>query len=131
MERRRQRPRLGEEAIPLKRLDLNGASGGFAEGDDDRAWFPAPPGTQVLMADVAGDGSNPLYSAGSRLVVVAGGSPQTGDRICWTRDDGSLATGEVRTVNEDGGLVVWTGAEEIRIVKDDVMFLGRILWASQ
>lgn len=83
--------------------------------------------------NVYGNGMLPLYRHGDQLIVSAKVPIKTGDRIILEMKDSSRICGTLVTRSDDALCVCAGGLprNEILVKLSEVVFLGRIIWASQ
>ena len=126
-------------SVPLLGLAQAGAEGffddaGFPVGHGwDEVELPAIGREGVYALEISGDSMAPLYRAGDRIVVDPATEPRRGDRVVLKTRDGEVMAKELSRL---------TGAKvELRSLnpaypdrtldRKDVLWMARIIWASQ
>lgn len=130
-------PDSGQPA-PLLRLGLREEERAFdptgrPTGD---AWeemrVPALGLGDVFGLEVSGDGLEPVYRDGDRLIVAPGLPVRRGDRVALQTRDGALLVREIARLSEARvELRFVTGAGAETLARDAVRWIARIAWASQ
>ncbi|TCT06831.1 S24 family peptidase [Aquabacter spiritensis] len=126
-------------AIPHIGLAQAGKGGffddaGFPAGSGwDEILFPAVEDEHAYALEISGDSMQPLYRDGDIVIVSPAASVRRGDRvIVKTRDGQVLAkelvrrtarTVELRSLNPEH--------EDVQFPLSDVVFIARIVWATQ
>ena len=95
--------------------------------------FPAVADPNAYALEIAGDSMEPVYRAGDIIVVSPNTAPRRGDRVVAKTDDGQVlakvlgrrAHGEVELLSLN------PGHETVKISETSLVWLARILWASQ
>lgn len=128
-----------DASMPLVRTGGSGAGGFFDEGDAPRAGGlePLPPpgfgddGAYAL--EVSGNGMEPLYRQGDRLIVSPGAPIKIGDRLVLKTTDGEvmakiLAGKSAATVE----LASFDPAQsDLVFPRKRIAWMHRIVWVSQ
>ncbi|MEP9366033.1 helix-turn-helix transcriptional regulator [Xanthobacter sp. VNH20] len=139
---------LADESIPPPRLARTIPRIGFAQagkgGFFDDAGFPVGSGWDELLfpevgdehayaLEISGDSMQPLYREGDIVIVSPAAKPRRGDRVVVkTRDGEVLAkelvrmtprTVDLRSLNPE--------YEDRQIPAADVLWIARIIWATQ
>lgn len=109
--------------------------GGFPVGEGwDEVELPSAGGREGLYAlEISGDSMAPLYRVGDRIVVDPATEPRRGDRVVLKTRDGEVMAKEVarltaakvelRSLNPD--------YPDRTLDRKDVLWMARIIWASQ
>ena len=126
-------------AIPL--IGLNDASGGnyFADGGlpNGKGWdaiaFPAVNDEHVYALEVSGDAMLPTYRDGTAIVVSPAAAIRRGDRVVVKLRDGEVMAKELkrRTAKSIELRSLNPPHAERTLAADDVLWIARIMWASQ
>lgn len=126
-------------AIPALNLNDRNRKTAF-----DRAGFPVGETWQdvpvpdlnadsIYALQVEGDGMQPLYRDGDRLIIDQDATPRRGDRVivrrqsgaieAWALGDSSVQTVELIALDPNGA--------KQRVPLGDIQSISRIIWASQ
>ena len=126
-------------AIPL--IGLNDASGSnyFADGGlpNGKGWdaiaFPAVNDEHVYALEVSGDTMLPAYRDGTTIVVSPAAAIRRGDRVVVKLRDGEVMAKELkrRTAKSIELRSLNPPHAERTLAADDVLWIARIMWASQ
>ena len=126
-------------AVPLIGLAQAGDGGFFDDGGFpvgagwDEVRFPGLGDETVYALEIAGDSMEPVYREGDRIIVQPGADVRRGDRVvAKTRNGEVLAKMLGRVTESKVELVSFNPAYPLREVpREDLLWLARILWASQ
>ena len=125
-------------AIPLIGLgDAGGnyfADGGLPAGKGwDAIPFPALNDEHVYALEVSGDAMLPAYRDGTALVVSPAAAIRRGDRVVVKMRDGEVMAKELkrRTAKSIELRSLNPAHSERALSVDDVLWIARIMWASQ
>jgi phage repressor protein C with HTH and peptisase S24 domain len=126
-------------AVPVIGLAEAGAGGyfddaGFPAGKGwDEIPFPAVNDEHAYALEISGDSMQPLYRDGDIIVVSPSSPVRRGDRVVVKTRDGEVMakelkrktakTLELKSINAEHGDRV--------LAMSDVLWIGRIVWASQ
>lgn len=127
------------QAIPLIGL-TQAASGGYfddrgvptGKGWDEIA-FPAVSDEHVYALEVSGSALEPIYRDGTVLVVSPGATVRRGDRVIVKLRGGEVTANELRRRTSKSIELRALGPqhEERTLAVEEVLWLARIMWASQ
>jgi phage repressor protein C with HTH and peptisase S24 domain len=126
-------------SVPLLGFAQAGAGGYFDDGGfpTGRGWdevnFPDISDSHTYALEVQGDSMLPLYRAGDVIICSPGASVRRGDRVVVKTRDGEVMAKELRRRTaktiELGSL---NPEHPDRVLPaDNVVWLARIMWASQ
>ena len=127
------------QAIPLIGLAEAGAAGYFDErgfplgkGWDEIA-FPAVNDEHVYALEVSGSSMEPAYRDGTVLVVSPAATVRRGDRVIVKLRDGEVTAKELRRRTAKSIELRALNAQhaERTLAVEDVLWIARIMWASQ
>lgn len=107
---------------------------GFPIGDDwEEVRFPGLETPDVYALEITGDSMEPVYRSGDRIVVAPGVPVRRGDRVVVrTRDGEVLAKVLGRQTEKTVELLSLNPIYSPReLVRSNVAWMARILWASQ
>lgn len=107
---------------------------GFPMGDNwEEVRFPGLETGNVYALEISGDSMEPVYRRGDRIVVAPGVAVRRGDRVVVrTRQGEVLATVLGRQTERMVELISLNPAYDPReLVRNDLAWMARILWASQ
>jgi phage repressor protein C with HTH and peptisase S24 domain len=127
------------EAVPLIGFAEAGTGGYFDDGGfpAGKGWdevpFPAVDDEHVYALKISGDSMHPAYRDGTVIIVSPSATIHRGDRVvCKTRDGEVMAkelkrktakTLELKSLNPEH--------PDRTLATEDVMWVARIVWASQ
>ncbi len=131
--------RLPAETMPLIGLAEAGAGGRF---DDDgfpsgEGWeaipFPALQDTHAYALEIAGDSLCPAYRDSTRIVVSPAAPIRRGDRVVVKTRSGELMVMEFARKTARALELKGLNPEQADkiLVAEDVLWVARIVWASQ
>lgn len=128
-----------EQAVPLIGLAEAGAGGFFDDGGFPvgKGWdeipFPAVEDEHAYALEISGDSMQPAYRDGTVIIVSPAAPIRRGDRVVVRTRDGEVMakelkrktakTLELRSLNPEH-------ADRV-LSADDVLWVARIVWASQ
>ncbi len=107
---------------------------GFPIGDDwEEVRFPGLETPDVYALEITGDSMEPVYRGGDRIVIAPGVPVRRGDRVVVrTRDGEVLAKVLGRQTEKTVELLSLNPIYSPReLVRSNVAWMARILWASQ
>jgi phage repressor protein C with HTH and peptisase S24 domain len=127
------------KSVPLISLSEAGASGCFDDNGlpSGEGWeaiaFPAVEDTHAYALEIAGDSLLPVYRDGTRIIVSPAAPLRRGDRVIVKTRSGGLMlrelkrktakTLELKSLDSEGA--------DSMLAAEDVLWVARILWASQ
>lgn len=125
--------------IPLLGLAQAGAQGffddqGYPVGQGwDEIEFPGAPGEGAYALEISGDSMAPLYRAGDRVVVSPEAQVRRGDRVVVKTTEGEVMAKEIRRLTANKVELASLNPEHPprSLDRKDVVWMARILWASQ
>ena len=127
------------EGVPLISFAEAGASGRFddngvpsGEGWDTLA-FPAVEDTHAYALEITGDSLLPIYRDGTLLIVSPAAPIRRGDRVVVKVRSGEVMLKELKRKNAKTLELKSLGPQEAdgMLVAEDVLWVARIVWASQ
>ncbi len=131
----------GEHAhrVPLIGFAQAGLGGFFDDagfpvgGSWEEIAFPAIADPNAYALEISGDSMEPVYRAGDIIVVSPNASVRRGDRVVAKTADGQVLAKALgrRTQGEIELLSLNPAYETIRVPARELVWLARILWASQ
>jgi phage repressor protein C with HTH and peptisase S24 domain len=107
---------------------------GRASGEKwDEIAFPELPIDNVFAIEVVGDSLTPTYREGDILVCSSSVPVRRGDRVLVRNRQGDMAGGVLRRKTISGADITPfnRGTMEVTFGANDIVFVARILWASQ
>jgi len=127
------------QAIPVIGLHEAGRAGAFDErgSPTGKAWdelpFPAISDEHAFALEIAGDALQPLYRDGDTIVVSPSSPARRGDRLIVKLKSGELLAKELkRKTPKTIELTSLNSEPDKRVLAvADVLWLARIVWASQ
>jgi phage repressor protein C with HTH and peptisase S24 domain len=127
------------QAIPLIGIAQAATAGffderGFPAGKSwDAIAFPAVNDEHVYALEVSGNAMEPVYRDGTVLVVSPGATIRRGDRVVIQTRDGEVSAKEMRRRTAKSVELHALGAQhgERTLAAEDVLWIARIMWASQ
>jgi phage repressor protein C with HTH and peptisase S24 domain len=131
--------RGGPRRVPIIGFAQAGAGGffddaGFPAGEGwDEAVFPGIGDEQVYALEVTGDSMHPLYRDGDMIIVSPTAQIRKGDRVVVKTQSGEVMAKELkRRTARTLELASINPMHGDRVLQQsDVMWVARILWASQ
>ena len=127
------------QSVPLLGLTEAGADGhfdasGFPAGKGwDEIAFPAVNDEHVYALEVSGDSMQPAYRDGTVIVVSPAAAIRRGDRVVVKMRDGEVMAKELkrRTAKSIELRSLNPSNTERTLGAEDVLWIARIMWASQ
>ena len=127
------------QAIPLIGLAQAGTGGYFGDGGlpTGKGWdeigFPAINDENVYALEVSGDSMQPAYRDGTIIMVSPASPIRRGDRVVVKTKDGEVMAKELkrRTSKSIELRSLNPAHKERRLSAKDVVWIARIMWASQ
>lgn len=125
--------------LPVIDLAQAGTNGAFDENGapSSSIWLesdiPAFTDEAAYVLDLSSDDLLPLYHAGERLIVSPAAVPRAGDKIILKTLSGTLHVAELAHISDTSVTLKAThpGAADHVIDMDDILWMSRIVWASQ
>jgi phage repressor protein C with HTH and peptisase S24 domain len=129
----------GSSALRTRSLADSGAAGAFDAAGQPRGegWtrlpFPGIAFENAYALTVEGDGMQPVYRDGDRLVITPDDPPRTGDRVVVRERAGTICAW---TLGEQSVQSVTLGAlnparPDRTLALSEIDWMARIVWASQ
>lgn len=99
----------------------------------DEIAFPELPIDNVFAIEVVGDSLTPTYREGDILVCSSSVPVRRGDRVLVRNRNGDMAGGVLRRKTISGADITPfnRGTMDVTFGANDIVFVARILWASQ
>src|SRR2546426_2316244 len=127
------------QAVPLIGLAQAGAGGYFDDGGfpAGKGWdeipFPAVNDENAYALEISGDSMQPLFRDGDIIVVSPSSPLRRGDRVVVKTKDGEVMAKELRRKTSKTLELKSLNAEhgDRTLSMADVLWLARIVWASQ
>jgi len=127
------------QAVPLIGMAQAAGAGffderGFPSGKGwDEIAFPAVNDEHVYALEIAGGALEPVYRDGTVLVVSPAATIRRGDRVVIKTRDGEVSAQELRRRTAKSIELHALGAQhgERTLAAEDVLWIARIVWASQ
>jgi phage repressor protein C with HTH and peptisase S24 domain len=127
------------QRIPLVGYSQASAQGFFddagnpAGGGWDEVLFPRIRDPNAYALEINGDSMEPVYRDGDVIVVSPQASVRRGDRVVVKTGTGEIMAMRLsRQSARRAELISLNGAQRVRILDtDDIVWMSRILWASQ
>ena len=127
------------QAVPLIGLAEAGAGGYFDDGGFpvgkgwDEIAFPAVADEHAYALEVSGNSMEPAYRDGTIILVSPASPIRRGDRVVVKTKDGEVMAKELkRRTSKSIELRSLNPAHKERTLSvDDVLWIARIMWASQ
>jgi phage repressor protein C with HTH and peptisase S24 domain len=132
--------RPGGDAVPLISFVEAGVNGrfddnGFPSGGEgwDAIPFPAVEDTHAYAIEITGDALDPAYRDGTHIIVSPAAPIRRGDRVIVKIRSGGVLVKELkrktaRTLELKS--LIPSGADHM-LASDDVLWVARVIWASQ
>lgn len=125
--------------IPLIGLTQAGADGFFDDGGYpagagwDEVEMPATTDANAYALAINGDSMEPVYRAGDRVIVSPAAPVRVGDRVVARTREGAVMAKELarRTAGRIELLSLNPAFPELRFAADEILWMHRIVWASQ
>jgi len=126
-------------AVPLIGFAQAGEVGVFDEAgapvgqDWDEIDFPGQGEEGAYALEIAGDALAPIYRDGDRILVSPSVAPRRGDRVVVKTTGGELLVRELTRVTARSVELapLGRGGQELTLDLAEVVWIARILWASQ
>jgi phage repressor protein C with HTH and peptisase S24 domain len=127
------------EAVPLLGFAEAGAGGYFDDGGFpagtgwDEIAFPAVDDTHAYALEVSGQSMEPTYRDGDVILVSPAAPIRRGDRVVVKTRDGEVMAKELKRSTAKSIELKSLNAQhpDRTIATEDVLWVARILWASQ
>ena len=125
--------------IPLIGLAQAGDGGFFDDagfpvgGGWDTVPFPQVGDPHAYALEISGDSMLPLYREGDRIIVSPAASIRRGDRVVVKTRDGEILAKLLTRQTPDGVELhsINQAYENRMIASQDIVFIARLIWASQ
>ena len=130
--------------LPVRRIPLIGHAQAGEEGyfDDagyptgagwDEVDFPDQGGRFAYALEISGESMAPVYRDGDRIVVSPDASVRRGDRVVVRTAAGEVMAKEVQrmTASRVELLSINREHDDRSLEREDIVFIHRIVWASQ
>jgi phage repressor protein C with HTH and peptisase S24 domain len=127
------------EAVPLLGFAEAGAGGYFDDGGypAGKGWdeipFPAVDDEHVYALKISGDSMHPAYRDGTVIIVSPSATIHRGDRVVVKTRDGEVMAKELKRKTAKTWELKSLNPEhpDRTLAAEDVMWVARIVWASQ
>jgi phage repressor protein C with HTH and peptisase S24 domain len=127
------------EAVPLIGFAEAGAGGYFDDGGypAGKGWdevpFPAVDDEHVYALKISGDSMHPAYRDGTVIIVSPSASIHRGDRVVVKTRDGEVMAKELKRKTAKALELKSLNPEhpDRTLVAEEVLWVARIVWASQ
>ena len=127
------------EAVPLLGFAEAGAGGYFDDGGypAGKGWdevpFPAVDDEHVYALKISGDSMHPAYRDGTVIIVSPSASIHRGDRVVVKTRDGEVMAKELKRKTAKALELKSLNPEhpDRTLVAEEVLWVARIVWASQ
>lgn len=127
------------KALPLLRMSDAARPGRFDENGHPAgdAWeniaFPALPDPHAFILEMTGKSAEPVYRDGDRIVLSPAAPPRRDDRVALRLKKGEIMPGRLnRDITNKIELIPFTpGAAAVTLVRAEIEWVYRIVWASQ
>lgn len=98
----------------------------------ERTRFPALTDEKSFVVEVIGHYLAPKYNAGDILIVSPNAELRQNDKVLGQLNSGAKFSGKfLRKTESQIELSDFSGTQMRKIFKDDIQWIGRIMWASQ
>jgi len=129
----------GRTKIPLIGLAQAGAEGFFDDGGYpagagwDEVEMPATADANAYALAINGNSMEPIYRAGDRIIVSPAAPVRVGDRVVARSHEGAVMAKELvrRTAARIELASLNPEFPELRFAADEIVWMHRIIWASQ
>jgi phage repressor protein C with HTH and peptisase S24 domain len=129
----------GRTKIPLIGLTQAGTEGFFDDGGYpagagwDEVELPATTDVNAYALSISGDSMEPVYRAGDRVIVSPAAPVRVGDRVVARTREGAVMAKELarRTAARIELASLNPAFAELRFAADEILWMHRIVWASQ
>jgi phage repressor protein C with HTH and peptisase S24 domain len=129
---------------PISTVPLIGLAQAGGGGYFDDAGFPVGKGWEEVPVpqvtdehayalEISGDSMKPAYRAGDIIIVSPGTPVRKGDRVVVKTNDGEVMVKELRRKTAKSVELKSINAEhkDRTVAMNDVMWIARVVWASQ
>ncbi len=129
----------GRSKIPLIGLAQAGSEGFFDDGGYpagagwDEVELPATTDANAYALAINGESMEPIYRAGDRIIISPAAPVRVGDRVVARAKDGAVMAKELarRTAGRIELASLNPEFPELRFAAEDILWMHRIIWASQ
>ena len=129
----------GRSKIPLIGLAQAGGEGFFDDGGFpagagwDEVELPSTADAHAYALSISGNSMEPVYRAGDRVIVSPAAPVRVGDRVVVRTRDGAVMAKELarRTAGRIELASLNPAFPELRFGVDEIVWMHRIIWASQ
>ena len=126
-------------AIPVIGLAQAGDAGFFDDagfpcgGSWEDVRVPGELDENVYALEIAGDSMDPVLRAGDKILVAPNATVRRGDRVVVKTRDGEVMAKELRRLTEKVVELISVNPdyEDRNLRREDVLWIGRIIWISQ
>jgi phage repressor protein C with HTH and peptisase S24 domain len=126
-------------AIPVIGLAQAGDEGYFDDagfpcgGSWEDVRIPGELDDNVYALEIAGDSMDPVFRAGDKVLVAPNATVRRGDRVVVKTNAGEVMAKELRKLTEAVVELVSlnTEYEDRTLARQDIQWIGRIIWVSQ
>ena len=126
-------------AIPVIGLAQAGDEGFFDDagfpcgGSWEDVRVPGELDENVYALEIAGDSMDPVFRAGDKILVAPNAAVRRGDRVVVKTRDGEVMAKELRKLTETVVELISVNPdyEDRNLHRQDVLWIGRIIWISQ
>ena len=126
-------------AIPVIGLAQAGDEGFFDDagfpcgGSWEDVRVPGELDENVYALEIAGDSMDPVLRAGDKILVAPNATVRRGDRVVVKTRDGEVMAKELRRLTEKVVELISVNPdyEDRNLRREDVLWIGRIIWISQ
>jgi phage repressor protein C with HTH and peptisase S24 domain len=129
----------GRTRIPLIGMAQAGTDGFFDDGGYpagagwDEVELPATSDANAYALSISGESMEPVYRAGDIIVVSPAAPVRAGDRVVARTSDGAVMAKQLgrRTAQRIELVSLNPAFPELRFATTDLLWMHRIIWASQ
>jgi phage repressor protein C with HTH and peptisase S24 domain len=129
----------GRTKIPLIGLTQAGAEGFFDDGGYpagagwDEVEMPATADANAYALAISGESMEPVYRAGDKIIVSPAAPVRAGDRVVARTQEGAVMAKELarRTAGRIELASLNPSFPVLRFAAEEVLWMHRIIWASQ
>ena len=126
-------------AIPVIGLAQAGDEGFFDDagfpcgGSWEDVRVPGELDENVYALEIAGDSMDPVLRAGDKILVAPNATVRRGDRVVVKTRDGEVMAKELRKLTETVVELISVNPdyEDRNLHRQDILWIGRIIWISQ
>lgn len=126
-------------AIPVIGLAQAGDEGYFDDagfpcgGSWEDVRIPGELDDNVYALEIAGDSMDPVFRAGDKVLVAPNATVRRGDRVVVKTNAGEVMAKELRKLTEAVVELISlnTEYEDRTLARQDIQWIGRIIWVSQ